>query len=349
MKQTRKIFLLHGEESEVRKVLDFINHYEAVIALNDGSEVDNVLSYNKNVAIRSIVTPEENLERGFIPIFVGDNIDESNIIIPNEEIGPQFEEIAMKYDIDIGDFIPDGKIKQPTKRDCILCKIYDGRKNQNKKPMDMVIYESENFYVCPAKGAMVKGYLMICPKDHILSCAALSKEHQKELKMVILDIHFILTEIYHENIMMFEHGSGEEGKCKHEKSIVHAHLHILPTNIRISEEQRNMISMNEITFDELHQYERDPYFLYFEKEFMYITADPEIYIPRQYARQIMAEELGIKGELWNWRKNDFKSKINDTLMDIAEYLKMNNFRLPIQIRNRTADFLTEMSKRNDVL
>ena len=51
MKQTRKIFLLHGEESEVRKVLDFINHYEAVIALNDGSEVDNVLSYNKNVAI----------------------------------------------------------------------------------------------------------------------------------------------------------------------------------------------------------------------------------------------------------------------------------------------------------
>ena len=138
MKQTRKIFLLHGEESEARKVLDFINHYEAVIALNDGSEVDNVLSYNKNVAIRSIVTPEENLERGFIPIFVGDNIDESNIIIPNEEIGPQFEEIAMKYDIDIGDFIPDGKIKQPTKRDCILCKIYDGRKNQNKKPMDMI-------------------------------------------------------------------------------------------------------------------------------------------------------------------------------------------------------------------
>ena len=64
---------------------------------------------------------------------------------------------------------------------------------------------------------------------------------------------------------------------------------------------------------------------------------------------IIAEKLGIKGELWNWRKNDFKSKINDTLMEIAEYLKMNNFRLPIQIRNRTADFLTEMSRRNDVL
>lgn len=349
MKQTRKIFLLHGEESEVRKVLDFVNHYEAVIALNDSSEVDNVISCNKNVAIRSIVIPEEDLEKGFIPIFIGKDIDECNIIIPNDSIGSQFEEIAMKYDIDIGDFIPDGKIKQPTKRDCILCKIYDGRKNQNKKPMDMVIYESENFYVCPAKGAMVKGYLMICPKEHILSCAALPKEQQKELTNVINDISFILKEIYHEDIMMFEHGSGEEGKCKHEKSIVHAHLHILPTDIKISEEQRNTISMNKISFEQLHQYESVPYFLYIKPNQMYITADPDIYIPRQYARQIIAEQLGIKGELWNWRKNDFKSKINDTLMDIAEYLKINNFRLPIQLSNRTADFLTEMSKRNDVL
>lgn len=349
MKQTKVIFLLYGEESEVRKVLGTINHYEAVVALSDGSEIDNVIHNNKNVAIKSDVTPEENLDKGIIPIFVGNNIDESNIIKPDNNIGIQFEDIAEKYDIDIGDFIPDGKIKQPTKKDCILCKIYDGRRNQNKKPMDMVIYESENFYVCPAKGAMVKGYLMICPKKHILSCAALPKEQQKELRNVIADISFIMKEIYCDDILMFEHGSGKEGECKHEKSIVHAHLHILPTSIKISEDQRDAISMKEVTFEQLHQYERVPYFLYIEPDQMYITADPDVYIPRQYARQIIAEKLGIKGELWNWRKNDFKSKINDTLMEIAEYLKMNHFRLPIQIRNRTADFLTEMSIRNDVL
>ena len=47
--------------------------------------------------------------------------------------------------------------------------------------------------------------------------------------------------------------------------------------------------------------------------------------------------------------NDFKFKINDTLMDIAEYLKKNNFKLPEQIRERTSAFLAEMSGRNVVL
>lgn len=351
MKQTQKIFLLYGEEHGTRKVLDVLNHYEATVALyNENEDIDHVLGCNKNVALMSNVVPEEDLENGIIPIFIGASFDENNVIEPEASIGEQFEEIANKYDIDIGDFIPDGKIQQPTKKDCILCKIYNGRRNPNKKPMDMVIYESENFYVCPAKGAMVEGYVMICPKAHILSCAALPNEQRRELWNVINDIIYLLREIYDEDILMFEHGSGEEGKCKHEKSIVHAHLHILPTNVRITEEQMKRISMKEISYEELHQYDKVPYFWYIESyNKMFITADPEIYIPRQYARQILAEKLNIKGELWNWRKNDFKSKINDTLMDIAEYLKKNNFRLPVQIRERTAAFLTEMSERNDVL
>lgn len=352
MKQTRKVFLLYGEEREVRCVLDVLNHYEATVALDDEntSEIDYVLDCNKNVALRSAVLPEEDVENGIIPIFVG-AYDENNVIISQEEkICERFEEIAEKYDIDIGDYIPDGKIKQPTQEDCILCKIYEGKDNPTKKPMDMVIYESENFYVCPAKGAMVEGYVMICPKEHILSCAALPKEQQAELWDVINDIKYLLKEIFNNDILMFEHGSGEAGQCKHEKSIVHAHLHVLPTNIKMTEEQMNQISMKEISYEELHQYDKVPYFWYIEsREKMSIVADPSIYIPRQYARQILAEKLGIKGELWNWRKNDFKSKINDTLMDIAEYLKKNHFRLPVRIRHRTEEFLAEMSKRNDVL
>lgn len=353
MKQTRRVFLLYGKENEVRYVLDILNHYEATVALYDEntSEIDYVLACNKNVAIISSVLPEEDIENGIIPIFIG-IYDENNVIIPQmeEEIREQFEEIAENYDVDIGDYIPDGKIKQPTKKDCILCKIYNGKNNPTKKPMDMVIYESDNFYVCPAKGAMVEGYVMICPKEHIFSCAALPKEQRTEFLDVINDIKYLLKEIFNNDILMFEHGSGEAGKCKHEKSIVHAHLHVLPTNIKMTEEQMKQISMKKISYEELYQYDKVPYFWYVEsEEKMGITADPEIYIPRQYARQILAEELGIKGELWNWRKNDFKGKINDTLMDIAEYLKKNHFRLPLRIRERTSAFLKEMSDRNDVL
>lgn len=351
MKQTRKVFLFYGGKTEARKVLALLDHYEAITALYDeNADIDHVLSCNKNAAMVSDIIPEEDLENGIIPICIGKSLDENNVINPDAGICKQFEEIAVKYDIDIGDYIPDGKIKQPTEKDCILCQIYGERKNPNKKPMDMVIYESENFYVCPAKGAMVEGYVMVCPKKHILSCAALPKEQRKELWDVIKDITYLLKEIYDKEVLMFEHGSGEEGKCKHEKSIVHAHLHILPSDIQMTEDQMKQISAKEISYEELYQYGKVPYFLYIKsKEKMLIAADPEVYIPRQYARQILAEELGIKGELWNWRKNDFKGKINDTLMDIAEYLKKNNFRLPIRLRERTSDFLKEMSDRNDVL
>lgn len=355
MKQTRNVFVLFGEEEKVRNVLNVLNHYEAVVALVDeNADIDHVIACNKNAAVMSSVIPEEDLENGIIPIYIGDSFDENNVITEETEEGikQQFDEIADKYHIDTGDYIPDGRIKQPTKKDCILCKIYKDRKNPQKKPMDMVIYESENFYVCPAKGALVEGYLMICPKEHILSVAALPKVQRNELLNVIEDVNYILKEIYNTEILMFEHGSGEEGKCKHEKSIIHAHVHVLPTDIRITEDQMKMISMQKVTYDTLHQYDKVPYFWYItdsSMQEMYITADPEVYIPRQYARQILAENLGIKGELWNWRKNDFKPKINDTLMEIAEYLKKNHFRLPLRIRTRTMPFLAEMSERNHVL
>lgn len=353
MKQTRKVFVLYGKEEQVRKTLNVLDHFEATVALYDeGADIDHVIACNKNAAVMSNVIPEEDLENGIIPIFVGDSFDENNVITKEteEEIRYQFEEIAEKYHIDLGDYIPDGEIKQPTKAECILCKIYEDKHNPIKKPMDMVIYESESFYVCPAKGALVDGYVMICPKEHILSVAALSKEQRKELLEVIDDVKYILKEVYGTEILMFEHGSGLEGKCKHEKSIIHAHLHVLPTNLKITEEQQEMISMKKVVYDEIHQYDKVPYFWYIESmDNMKITADPEVYIPRQYARQILAQNLGIQGELWNWRKNDFKPKINDTLMEIAEYLKKNNFRLPIRLRVRTALFLTEMSERNDVL
>lgn len=350
MKQTRKIFVLDGEKSRVRNVLPVLNHYEAVVVSN-GKEWDikRIFACNKNAAVMGVTLSEEWLKNGSISIYIGNSLGRSDVIVEetDERIRKQFEQIAAKYNIDIGDYIPDGEIKQPIKENCILCNIYKERHNP-KNPMNMVIYESPNFYVCPAKGAMVEGYVMICPKEHILSCAALSKEQRDELVDVINDVTYILKKIYGNEILMFEHGSGLAGKCKHEKSIVHAHLHVVPTNIRITERQRELISMQKVTYDEIYKFAQVPYFWCINDSSMsemFITADPEVYIPRQYARQIMAQNLGIGGELWNWREYSFDSKINDTLMEIAEYLKKNYLRLPEQIRTRTSAFLEEMSRK----
>lgn len=348
MKETRKIFLLVGER-KVRNVLEVIDHFEATVArFDDTVDIDHIISCNKNVALESKIAIE-SIEDGIIAIYVGNYQDENNVIDPDGDIRKQFEAIADNYDIDIGDYIEDGPIKQPSEEDCILCKIYNNRECKGKKPMDMVIYESENFYVCPAKGALVPGYLMICPKEHILSIAALPENQRQEFEQVLRDVSYILRSIYKTGIMMFEHGSGVHGMCKHEKSIVHAHLHILPTQVRLSDAEMMKIKMHATSYADINQYDKVPYFWYINQEGkQMITANPEVYIPRQYARQILAESLGIRGELWNWRKNDFKAKIDDTLMSIAEYLKRNHYRLPIRIQERTDSFLSEMTERNAV-
>lgn len=349
MKETRKIFLLVGEREEVKKVLEVIDHYEATVArLDDTVDIDHVIGCNKNVALESKIAIED-IENGIIAIYVGKYQDENNLIDPNGDIKKQFEAIADKYDIDIGDYIEDGPHKQPSEENCIFCKIYNNRECKEKKPMDMVIYESENFYVCPAKGALVPGYLMICPKQHYLSIAALPENQREEFKQVVKDFVYILRNIYKTGIMMFEHGSGVKGMCKHEKSIVHAHLHILPSEVQLSDAEIMKIKMHETSFDDIGQYDKVPYFWYINQYGkQLITADPEVYIPRQYARQILAESLGIRGELWNWRKNDFKTKIDDTLLSIAEYLKRSHYRLPLRIQQRTDAFLSEMTERNAV-
>ena len=349
MKETRKTFLLVGDEREVKKVLKVINHFEATVSrFDDMIDIDHIISCNKNVALESKIA-FESIEDGIIAIYVGNYDDENNVINPDGDIKKQFEAIADKYDIDIGDYIEDGPTKQPSEQDCILCKIYNNREQKDKKPMDMVIYESENFYVCPAKGSLVPGYLMICPKEHILSMAALPENQRAEFEQVIIDVSYILRNIYKTGIMMFEHGSGVHGMCKHEKSIVHAHLHILPTEVQLSDAEIMKIKMHETSFGDIGQYAKVPYFWYInQRGKQMIAADPEVYIPRQYARQVLAESLGIKGELWNWRKNDFKKRIDDSLKSIAEYLKRNHYRLPLHIRQRTDAFLSEMTEKNAV-
>ncbi len=59
MKQTRKIFLLHGEESEVRKVLDFINLFYNKMCIVDAGAI-KLLGENRDRIINGqniVITP----------------------------------------------------------------------------------------------------------------------------------------------------------------------------------------------------------------------------------------------------------------------------------------------------
>ncbi|MGV8169273.1 MAG: HIT family protein [Candidatus Nanoarchaeia archaeon] len=165
-----------------------------------------------------------------------------------------------------------------------------------------IIYETDNFWVVPAVGQIVEGYLLINSKKHFLSMGGMPLTYFSELEEVCSKVKNVLSETYGSPIF-FEHGMAEVEKKKM-CCIAHAHIHAVPVIIDdISKELdpygcvkeiRSLIELN-YTFMEGKSY------LFFENNSgrKYIS-DVTSNIPPQLLRQIIAEKTGNKDK-WNWK------------------------------------------------
>jgi diadenosine tetraphosphate (Ap4A) HIT family hydrolase len=314
-------------------------------------EIQKQFEKNCNCALATDVRISDNYRTGQIFIRVcRHEIWAENIINPDKDekdVAKQFQEIADKYNIDIGDYIDesaDGNTKGQ-KDCCLICNIYANRKNPAKKIVDTVIYESKNFFAVPALGTLLPGYLMICPKRHIMSMAECNNAEFEELNnQVIPDVSKILEETFGKGCCIFENGSGTAGNGKqHKGSIVHAHLHIIPTDFTISDEEAKRINMEPEDWNEIRLYVDDPYIFFRDnKGKSIISYDPDTYRPRQYVRQLIATSEGMPGSLWNWRSHACAETTEDTVDQIAHYLRQTWKGQSETIRCSTREFLKEM-------
>lgn len=373
MRKTQMSIVVNcASQDLLQQTLDTLDRFEAVESLYTPyakNLVQEIHSKNKSAAFFSPFQLHENLDDKVIIIKVvsdgtPDLLDRFENVVVVSDTAPsmieQLEAIAAKYEIDLGDFLRETEtIAQPTQEDCLLCKIYKRNRiyrdqfaphSPDDQPlyavMNTVLYESENFYVVPAKGALVEGYVMIVPKEHVLSFAALSSDKLAEAMQVLADIQNILGKIYGPNFLVFEHGSGAEGKCKHEKAIVHAHLHVIPFTLSLGGNLLSDFHLSPLSLTDLHQYAEVPYLLYRDMQHdWHISADPEVYIPRQCIRQVLGDQLGLDGLLWNWRKHSFMDKIEATVQDYYDYLKGSYMSLDSRTTTAVGGFLQEMQVR----
>ena len=162
--------------------------YEAVQLIRNVSDVENVWRCNKTPAIL-----EENAEevRKVYPC----------LTLPSFIFGHEhFINFCHENGIECGEYRSGTKHNTAEDR-CFLCAV--GKHldaNGNPFPSlaefnqftpevnDVVIYESENFYVKIEYGCLKKGMVMICPKDHILSAARIPNNQMAEYMQVIRDI-----------------------------------------------------------------------------------------------------------------------------------------------------------------
>lgn len=345
MKKTRNLFILTGSDKDTSLVLNDLR-FKGMLAYPYGVKitdtfVQNAFKNNKSVAC------SKNDYMGKLDTVIRINIathasfavdkNQPTIWVDDGNIAIQFANLANALDCDIGDHKSNssGLSGTPTVKDCAYCRYLAGFPADNER----TVYESENFFVLPTVGQFITGYLLVIPHEHVMSNAELDSQRLEEFKAVLQDVEYLLKLTYNaSNVLVWENGSGNGGIGKAKDSIVHSHVHICPsqyTSDKIMEVSG--FPFETITLDNLKGYKEYSYLLVRSPDHNVwkINNNPNLYIPRQYVRQLVAEEYGLSGESWNWRTHHFSEKMYQTVEDIKAALQQNWNVLPERIKNNT--------------
>ena len=79
---------------------------------------------------------------------------------------------------------------------------------------------------------------------------------------------------------------------------------------------------------------------------LYVVSDPEVYVQRQFPRQVIGELLGIENYRTNWRVESFMENVVKTYEDIWEFLSKKIEFLHPRIRKATEGFVKGYPLRN---
>ena len=276
-------------------------------------------------------------------IKVPDNINKENVVA-----------FCERHFLDPGEYVKGTQI-DTRKEYCFICSIankqgYPNTTLQNQyaeTSMDIILYESPNFFVVSEKGAIKQGFLMVCPKKHILSVAQYPAKMMEEYIEVCKDVEYILKVAYgfSKPVAFWEHGSGKSTMSSHKKSIVHAHTHVL-IDFTIDHKYLEQVQCQKCS--DIRIAKEVKYFSYHEGATgqIYLSMDHSVYVPRQYPRKILAKEMGLPPEQYEWRKVTFSENIDAQVYKLYNVLRCAN--LPKRIQARTKDFLEGYAMRRHV-
>lgn len=317
----------------------FLERFEAIKYANELADIQNTWKKNKTPVI--ILNKFNHLD------IVGYQIEE----IPDELIGDvdAFTDFCHHLEFECGEYRT-GQVFDTRLERCFLCELarhkgFPSLVKYNQfvdKSVDCIIYESENFYVVPELGALKQGYLMIVPKEHILSVAQFPAYLMPEYHEVCKDVEEMLLKAFNGTVVSFmEHGSGPSGKTSHKKSIVHAHTHAV-VDFTLKKHYREMVQMK--VCDDISVAKDVHYFSYQQGADgeLYVAMDPDVYVQRQFPRQVMAEELGFAPDQYNWRWYEFDEVTDAALFHLNRMLKREQSG---RIYERTRAFVEGFSMR----
>lgn len=167
-----------------------------------------------------------------------------------------------------------------------------------------VVIETQHFAAFPSLGPLVPGHVILCPKTHARSFAALSSRYDVEFDEVVGKLRHMLRQLYEAPIHLFEHGMAGDGSrmlC----SVDHGHLHFVPArvSIRAALEMYPRIVVGDGLAGLRDAVSSEEYVFYEDPDGVrYVIRSRDHQFESQFLRQVFAKELGRPSE-WNWREH----------------------------------------------
>ena len=205
---------------------------------------------------------------------------------------------------------------------CIFCRIAYAERNWLPE-YDRPIIQTADFFVVPALGQFVEGYVLICPRVHFLNLAVMGSDLLDRLFDVKEQVRILLFEEYGQKCVFFEHGPALGG-IRGGSCVGHAHLHALPADLAAPpswvSEHLNGGRIDDISTIVDYAKAGNPYFfLECSDGTMYMY--DALLLPCQYGRQVLARVLGVL-EQWDWRRYPYYERMIETVRRLRIRMEM---------------------------
>ena len=139
---------------------------------------------------------------------------------------------------------------------------------------------------------MVPGYLLVCPRRHVLSTASLTSDERLDLwACVRTAAEAIFPEFGPQTV--FEHGScANSGSC-----IEHAHLHVIPSTRAFELRLEQSLPWTRLKdLEDLEELAGHEYVLMQNRRGKFVLPNPGV--PSQWIRRMLGNHLGSSD--WDW-------------------------------------------------
>ena len=163
--------------------------------------------------------------------------------------------------------------------------------------------ESEHFALIPSIGPLCPGHVLICPKKHYRSVAALNRGELTEFAIFKGKVSHKLRDKFRAAVHAFEHGAASNSDrliC----TVDHAHMHLVPAVSELSETILSALQWTKLPtgISDLRSSTGGREYISYETPSgdLFITQQDRPF-ESQLMRKLFAQPLGCSSS-WNWRE-----------------------------------------------